>query len=132
MDVNLSKYSVIFLFYYICLDIILKIKRKDYAMKHLYYALLSVGVVLLVSGCSSDEATPEPLKRPKVHQVVDADLIVEENSTQASAEKLPYVYDNVDATRQKDLENNQDNGNYLNEQQEQSRAVAQALQLKRK
>jgi hypothetical protein len=94
-------------------------------MKYLYYTVLSAATLLLVSGCNS-EPTPEPIKRPKVHQVVDADLIVEENSTQTTQEAPPYVYDNVDATRAKDLENNKDNGNYLNEQAEQSRAVAKA------
>ena len=101
-------------------------------MNHLRSTLLSVGIVLLASGCSNNEAEPGKIKRPKVHQVVDADLIVEENKTQVNPGKLPYVYDNVDATRQKDLNNNQDNGIYLNEQTEQSKAVAEALQLKRK
>ena len=102
-------------------------------MQYLYYTFLATTLVLSLSACSSSkEAVPEPLKKPKVHQVVDADLIVEENLTEASPEELPYVYDNVDATRAKDLENNQDYGNYLNEQQEQSRAVAEAMQLKRK
>ena len=101
-------------------------------MNHLRFTLLSVGIVLLASGCSSSEAEPGKIKRPKVHQVVDADLIVEENKTQVNPEKLPYVYDNVDATRQKDLNNNQDNGIYLNAQTEQLEAVAEALQLKRK
>jgi len=101
-------------------------------MNHLYSTVLSVSIVLLASGCSNNEADLEEIKRPKVHQVVDADLIVEENKTEVAPEELPYVYDNVDATRQKNLENNQDNGNYLNQQTEQSKAVAEALQLKRK
>ena len=95
-------------------------------MKYLYHTFLSVGVVLFLSGCSHEETTPAPIKRPKVHQVVDADLILEENTTQTSPEELSYVYNNVDATRAKDLENNQDYGNYLNEQQELSRAAAEA------
>jgi hypothetical protein len=95
-------------------------------MKYLYHTFLSASAVLFLSGCSHEEAAPEPLKKPKVHQVVDADLIVEENQTEATSEELPYVYDNVDATRAKDLENNQDYGNYLNTQQEQAKAVAEA------
>jgi hypothetical protein len=101
-------------------------------MKYLYTAFLSTSSLLLVLGCSHNDATPEPLKRPKVHQVVDADLFIEENQTQNTSEELPYVYDNVDATRAKNIENNKDNGNYLNAAQEQSRAVAEAnRQLRR-
>ena len=101
-------------------------------MKHLYHIFLSICIVSLVSGCSSSEVKPEKIKRPQVNQVVDADLIVEDNKTEVNPEELPYVYDNVDATRQKNLKNNQDNGNYLNQQTEQSNIVAEALQLKRK
>ena len=103
-------------------------------MKHLYSTVVfSMGFVLLASGCSNNEAKlDENIKKPKVYQVIDADLIVEENKTQQTEETLPHVYNNVDATRPKNLENTQDYGNYLNEQAAQSKAVSEALQLKRK
>ncbi len=96
-------------------------------MKYRYRTSLTIAALLLLVGCGGTQDTPKPLKRPKVHQIVDADMIVEENTTtEAGSQELPYVYDNVDAVRGKDLENNQDNGNYLNEQIEQSNAVAKA------
>jgi hypothetical protein len=100
-------------------------------MKYLYYTVLSVGIVLLASGCSSKDADLEKIKKPKVHQVVDADLIVDENTTKGTPKKLPYVYDNVDASRQKNLNDIHDNGIYLNEQAEQSKAAAEAFDQRR-